>query len=70
MYLIYRQKITSPEMLSMHCKTPEVSPTYDKTDFAESSTSIYQYNVQTLHNELDKVITQNKNGKIRYIMCL
>lgn len=46
------------------CKTPEPSPTFDKTEFTESSTSKYQYNMQTLRNELDKVITQNINGKI------
>jgi hypothetical protein len=46
------------------CRTPEPSPTFDKTEFTEDSTSIYQCNVQTLRNELDKVITQNKDGKV------
>lgn len=46
----------------MHCRTPESSPTFEKTETAESSTSRYQYNAQTFRNELDKVITQNKNG--------
>jgi len=48
-------------MLSMHCKTPEPSPTFERQELRGSSR--YQYNVQTLRNELDKVITQNKNGK-------
>jgi len=48
-------------MLSMRCKTPEPSPTFEKQELGEISR--YQYNVQTLRNELDKVITQNKNGK-------
>lgn len=48
----------------MVCKTPEPSPTFEKTEFTVTSTSRYQYNVQTLRNELDKVITQNINGKL------
>jgi len=51
-------------MIATYCKTPEPSPTFEKTELAESSMSKYQYNVQTLRNELDKVITQSKNGKI------
>lgn len=51
-------------MLLLHCRTPEPSPTFANTDIAESSTSRYQYNVQTLRNKLDKVIIQNRNGKI------
>lgn len=53
-----------PEMLTMHCKTPEPSPTFDKTDFSESSACSYQYNAQTLRSKLDKVIMQSKNCKI------
>lgn len=49
----------------MVCKTPEPSPTFEKTEFTDTSTSRYQYNVQTLRNELDKVITQNINGKLK-----
>lgn len=63
--ITFRLKI-SPEILSMHCKTPEPSPTFEKTEHAENSSSRYQYNAQTLRNELDKVISQNKNGKIKY----
>jgi len=48
-------------MLSMHCKTPEPSPTFERQELRDISR--YQYNVQTLRNELDKVITQNINGK-------
>lgn len=48
----------------MICKTPEPSPTFEKTEFTDNSTSRYQYSVQTLRNELDKVITQNINGKL------
>lgn len=53
-------------MLSTQCKTPEPSPTFEKTEYAENSMSRYQYNAQTLRNELDKVILQNKNGKIKH----
>lgn len=49
-------------MISMHCRTPEPSPTFEKTDIVESSMSRYQYNAQSFRNELDKVIIQNKNG--------
>lgn len=48
-------------MLSMRCKTPEPSPTFERQELKDISK--YQYNCQTLRNELDKVITQNKNGK-------
>jgi len=48
-------------MLSMHCKTPETSPTFERQELR--GISRYPYNVLTLRNELDKVITQNKNGK-------
>lgn len=50
-------------MMSMHCKTPEPSPTFERQEFTDISNTKYQYNVQTLRNELDKVIIQNKNGK-------
>lgn len=63
MFIICRQR-SSQEMTSIHCKTPEPSPTFEKTELAESSTKKYQYNVQTLKNELDRVIKENKNGKI------
>lgn len=53
-------------MLTMHCKTPEPSPNFDKTEFTENPLSKYQYNVQTLRSELDKVIVQNINGKNSY----
>lgn len=56
-------------MLSMHCKTPEPSPTFDKQELNDISR--YQYNVQTLRNELDKVITQNTKGKyINFIITV
>lgn len=48
----------------MICKTPEPSPTFEKTEFRDTSTIRYQYNVETLRNEVDKVITQNINGKL------
>jgi len=48
-------------MLSKHCKTPEPSPTFDRQELNDISR--YQYNAQTLRNELDKVITQNTKGK-------
>jgi len=53
-------------MLSMYCKTPEPSPTFERQELRDISR--YQYNVQTLRNELDKVIIQNKNGK--YTNCI
>jgi len=56
-------------MLSMHCKTPEPSPTFDRQELNDISR--YQYNVQTLRNELDKVITQNTKGKyINFIITV
>lgn len=51
-------------MLLMHCKTPEPSPTFEQTEFTETPMSRYQYSVQTLRSELDKVIIQNRNSKI------
>jgi len=51
-------------MVLMHCKTPESSPTFEKPKLAESSMNKYQCNIQTLRNELNEVIIQNKNGKI------
>lgn len=65
----FRQK-SSPNMLSMHCKTPEPSPTFDRQELNDISR--YQYNVQTpLRNELDKVITQNTKGKyINFIITI
>lgn len=53
---------STPDMLSMHYKTPEPSPTFEKQELKDISR--YQYNVQTLRNELDKVITQNKNAAL------
>ncbi|XP_022176073.1 putative leucine-rich repeat-containing protein DDB_G0290503 isoform X4 [Myzus persicae] len=53
---------SSPDMLSMHCKTPEPSPTFERQELKDISR--YQYNVQTLRNELDKVITQNKDAAL------
>ncbi|KAL4084446.1 hypothetical protein QTP88_028263 [Uroleucon formosanum] len=53
---------SSPDMLSMRCKTPEPSPTFERQELG--NISMYQYNVQTLRNELDKVITQNKNAAL------
>lgn len=53
---------SSPNMLSMHCKTPEPSPTFDRQELNDISR--YQYNVQTLRNELDKVITQNTKAAL------
>ncbi|XP_025410902.1 stress response protein NST1-like isoform X3 [Sipha flava] len=63
-YGINNLHISSPEMILPLCRTPEPSPTFDKTEFTEDSTSIYQCNVQTLRNELDKVITQNKDAAL------
>ncbi|XP_001952834.2 ankyrin repeat domain-containing protein 18A isoform X1 [Acyrthosiphon pisum] len=53
---------SSPDMLSIRCKTPEPSPTFERQELGDISR--YQYNVQTLRNELDKVITQNKNAAL------
>lgn len=53
----------------MHCKTPEPSPTFDRQELNDISR--YQYNAQTLRNELDKVITQNTKGKyINFIITV
>lgn len=63
-YGINNLQKSSPEMIATYCKTPEQSPTFEKTELAESSMSKYQYNVQTLRNELDKVIIQSKNAAL------
>lgn len=60
-YFICRQK-SLPDMVLMHCRTPEPSPTF--AGIAESSGS--KYNAQTLRNDLDKVIVQNKIGNLFY----
>ncbi|XP_060853115.1 putative ankyrin repeat domain-containing protein 20A2 isoform X1 [Rhopalosiphum padi] len=61
-YGINDMQKSSPIMLSMHCKTPEPSPTFERQELRDISR--YQYNVQTLRNELDKVITQNINAAL------
>ncbi|XP_026818852.1 ankyrin repeat domain-containing protein 20A2-like isoform X2 [Rhopalosiphum maidis] len=61
-YGINDMQKSSPNMLSMHCKTPEPSPTFERQELRDISR--YQYNVETLRNELDKVITQNKNAAL------
>lgn len=41
----------------MHCKTPEPSPTFERQELRGISRYL------KLRNELDKVITQNVDGK-------
>lgn len=62
-FLIFSQKCTS-DLLSLHCKTPEPSPTFERSELPNSSTNKYQYKTKTLQNDLDNVILHNKNGKI------
>ncbi|XP_025198763.1 putative leucine-rich repeat-containing protein DDB_G0290503 isoform X2 [Melanaphis sacchari] len=54
---------SSLNKLSMLCKTPEPSPTFEKQESRD--VPWYQYNDQTLRNELDTVITQNINAALK-----
>lgn len=61
--LTFSQQCTS-DLLSLHCKIPKPSLTFEKSELPNSSTSKYQYTTKTLQNDLDDVILHNKNGKI------